>query len=611
MKVLKIVLISFGVLVAVLIAAAVIFIKTFDANRFKPQILAQAKTALNRDVNFDKVRLDIGLRGVSLKLNDLTLADDPAFQKGNFAEIKEVAVVVDVLAYLSGKTVSVPVVYINEPKIVLIRSKEGVLNAQTIVPAAPAAAPAAEEKPMPEAGLLLPSAYAQAASPASAAAPALPAIQVNSFKIVNGTVSYIDRSFEPALAVDVKKLDVNVTKFSLTDAFPFTVGSSVFSAKQNIAVNGTVKLDMKTNEVFVSGLTLATELADLDMAQIPAALPMAKDVSLPTILKGKLEVSVPNVSAGPKGLGALKATLALNNGMVAMKELAVPAKDITVTAQATEKDVTLEKASLGLGQGTVSASGKVEDYLSTQKYALTADVKGLNIEEVLNQEKAAVKAQGQLGAAINCSGTGFTEDALKSNLSGAIAADILKAKLKDLNVLRVVQDKINVIPGLSQSVEAGLPQKYKDALSAKDTSFVDMKLPVNIEDGEIVIKDTAIASDLFMFKGSCRSSLAGKYALEGYLLIPQEVSASMAASDPKLKYLFNGDQLISFPLKINGSASAGPQFTVDLEYIAEKLLVEQGTQELFRAIDKATGSSSDAEAVKGAVNDLLGNIFKK
>lgn len=44
MKILKIVLIVSAALVVLLLAGAVIFIKTFDVNQFKPQILAQAKT---------------------------------------------------------------------------------------------------------------------------------------------------------------------------------------------------------------------------------------------------------------------------------------------------------------------------------------------------------------------------------------------------------------------------------------------------------------------------------------------------------------------------------------------------------------------------------------
>lgn len=602
MKALKIVLTVCAVMVAVVLVGAVIFIKTFDVNRFKPQILAQAKTALGRDVDFGNARLDVGFRGISLKLDNLSIADDPAFQKEAFVTVREVEAAVDALAYLTSKTISVPLVLIKEPKITLIRAKDGTLNVQTITPAMPAAPADAGSG---EAGLFIAAAYAQA--PAGA----LPAVSVASFKVVGGTVLYIDRSFDPALAVDVNQLDVTVEKFSLTRDFPFKVNASVFSLKQNIAVLGSAQLDMNAAGVTVSGLKVVSELGDLALDALPKALPMLKDVSLPAELKGKVEVSVPRLVAGAKGLSELQAEVTLSQGSVTLKELATPVKGISLKAQASEKDLTLENLSLFLGSGSVNASAKVQDYLAAQTYSFNAQVKDLKAQEVLNQEKAAVKVQGQLGADIACSGKGFSPDALKTTLSGTVAAAIAKAALKDINVLRAVLDKIDVIPGLSQSIEAGLPQKFKDSLSVKDTSFADMKLPVAIEDGEVVIKDAAIVSEMFSFKGSVRSSLGGRYVMEGDFLIPQELSAAMAASQPKLAYLFNSEKLISFPLRIKGSAVSGPQFIVDSEYIAKRLITEQGTQQLFKAIDKELGEGEDAQALKGAVSNVLGNIFGK
>lgn len=602
MKALKIVLTVCAVMVAVVLVGAVIFIKTFDVNRFKPQILAQAKTALGRDVDFGNARLDVGFRGISLKLDNLSIADDPAFQKEAFVTVREVEAAVDALAYLTSKTISVPLVLIKEPKITLIRAKDGTLNVQTITPAMPAAPADAGSG---EAGLFIAAAYAQA--PAGA----LPAVSVASFKVVGGTVLYIDRSFDPALAVDVNQLDVTVEKFSLTRDFPFKVNASVFSLKQNIAVLGSAQLDMNAAGVTVSGLKVVSELGDLALDALPKALPMLKDVSLPAELKGKVEVSVPRLVTGAKGLSELQAEVTLSQGSVTLKELATPVKGISLKAQASEKDLTLENLSLFLGSGSVNASAKVQDYLAAQTYSFNAQVKDLKAQEVLNQEKAAVKVQGQLGADIACSGKGFSPDALKTTLSGTVAAAIAKAALKDINVLRAVLDKIDVIPGLSQSIEAGLPQKFKNSLSVKDTSFADMKLPVAIEDGEVVIKDAAVVSEMFSFKGSVRSSLGGRYVMVGDFLIPQELSAAMAASQPKLAYLFNSEKLISFPLRIKGSAASGPQFIVDTEYIAKRLITEQGAQQLFKAIDKNLGESEDAQALKGAVSNVLGTIFGK
>ncbi len=101
MKILKIILVSFLILLVLVVIAAVTFIKTFDANRFKPQILAQARSALGRDVDIEKLDLGISLsHGADLRIKGMRIGDDPAFQKADFFTVKNVSLAIDALAYL-------------------------------------------------------------------------------------------------------------------------------------------------------------------------------------------------------------------------------------------------------------------------------------------------------------------------------------------------------------------------------------------------------------------------------------------------------------------------------------------------------------------------------
>jgi len=103
-KILKIIGISLAVLVILIVVACVIFIKTFDINRFKPQIIAQAKAVLSRDIDFERARLDISLRrGINVKVSNLSIADDRQFQQGDFLKVKKVSISLDVMGYLLQK----------------------------------------------------------------------------------------------------------------------------------------------------------------------------------------------------------------------------------------------------------------------------------------------------------------------------------------------------------------------------------------------------------------------------------------------------------------------------------------------------------------------------
>ncbi len=606
MKIFKIALISIAGLIVLVVMAMVIFIKTFDVNRYKPQIIGEASKALARQVDFQKAYLGISLfRGIELKISNLSISEDPAFGKGEFLAVKDILVGVDVWGYILQKKISITSILIDSPKITLIRQKDSSFNVQTI------AKPAEAGKEIVK------------SSPATAAL-AIPAILISSIKTINGALTYIDYSFEPPLRLEALDLTSTVSKVSLTAPFPFVVETAVLSAKKNIRLEGKASFDLKTNEVTITKLKGATELSDILMNKIPSAFPMTKGAVLPASLKGNLGLTMDKLIAGPKGLGALAADCALANGILQFKELASPLKDMAATVKITENKISFDKVSVAIGEGLINAKGAIEDYLAKQDYSASVDIKDLKLQDLIALDKSPVKVEGLAAGKINIKGSGFSPEALKSSLSGNADLSVVKAKLKNINVLRAVLDKISVIPGLSQKIEAGLPEKFKQKLTAKDTVLADIKLPVVIENGRVIVKDMSLGADEFLFKANGEAGLSGDYSLEGSFLIPQELSASMVAAVSQLQYLLNEENQIYIPLKVSGNAGE-MKFRVDLQYIAQKLVANQAKQQLFKALDKALGTkepaateqnaaSSDSNkksATEEAVGNLLNSIFKK
>ena len=285
MKVLKIVFISLAVLIALLAAAAVIVIKTVDINKYKPQIVEQADKALARQVDFQNASLGIGLNGIGLRINGLTVSEDPAFGEGRFLSVKSISVGVDVLGYLLRRQVSITGIVIDAPSVTIIRNKDGAINAQTV-------AKPAEGK-------------------AQAPAAVLPALLISSIRGQGGTVRYIDHSFEPAITVEVADIAFQVDRLSLTEPFPFALQAAVFSGKQNIRVVGKCRLDLTTGSATVTEFKASTDLAKLGLAQIPKAVPLVPAQAMPAELKGAIEVDIPELKAGAAGLGKLNADLTL------------------------------------------------------------------------------------------------------------------------------------------------------------------------------------------------------------------------------------------------------------------------------------------------------------
>lgn len=607
MKILKILLISIVILILVLVIGAIIFIKTFDVNRYKPQIKSLANRALNRQVDFQTADLGISLKqGISLKLNNLVVTDDPAFQKDNFLTVKEVSLGIDALAYLLQKKVEVPSVLINSAQVTIIRQKDGSFNVQTI------AKPSEELK--------------QEKSVSSAAPLAIPALFINSLKLKGGTLKYIDRSFDPALSLEVSQLDALVNYISLTEPFPFIIEAAVLSDKKNLKIEGRVAVDLEANQATVFDLRAGTELSELLLDRIPAALPMVKSAVLPQSLNGRVEATLNKLTVGPKGVSDLVADVSLTQASAQFKELASSIKDIRADVKITDNKIIIDRASAAIGQGLINASGQIENYLTRQSFNVQAQVWDLAIQELIVQDKSPVKAEGIVSGKIIVNAEGFSPQALQSSLSGSLDLSVTKAKLKDINVLRTVLDKISVIPGLAQKIEANLSERYKKKLTQKDTELSDIKLPVTIENGQILVKDAVLEADEFVFKGRLQAGFDGAYALEGSFLIPPELSASMVGAVDQLQYLLNNDKQIYIPLKVAGRAGE-VKFNVDTEYIAKKLIEEQAKKQIFKALEKVFGKEEKPQAteqdqpqpqeeeskepsVEETIGDILRGIFR-
>ncbi len=610
MRFVKIILMLVVVVIAVAIVAGIIFVKTFDINRFKPQIISEVGKALNREVDFERAGLGFSLRqGISLKIANLSVSDDPVFGKDNFFAVKNVSLAVNLLKLVFDKEVNVPNVLIDSPRITIIRKKDGSINASTIAQSSRAQKPEAVT-----------------------AAVALPAILLSSIKGNNGVLTFVDQTFQPPLNVDISELSFSLSDVSLTRPFPFVAEGSVLSAKKNVKLEGNAQINLKTGEVIISELKGTTQLADILLEKIPVAFPMIKTAVLPVSVDGRLDLLINNLTAVAGGLTTIAGEVSLSSGSLKLKEMSLPIKDGNIHMNITEKDLIIDKASFSVGQGIINASGSVKDYLLRQEYNIEGDAKNLLIQDLIAQDKSPVKAEGLVSGKIKLNGQGFSPEALKSALSADALLSVIQARLKDINVLRTVLDKISVIPGLAQRVEEGLSQRYKEKLTQKDTAISDISLPVSLKNGNITVDNISLGADEFLFNGSGQAGLDSSYSIEGLFLIPQELSASMGMQVSELQYLFNNDKQISIPLKISGKAGE-PKFSVDAEYIAEKLLKDQLKQQIFKALDKALGTEEqtptetqqntpatqeniqqpDAKkpTTEDIVTDVLDSIFKK
>jgi AsmA protein len=273
MKILRAVAIAIGVIVVILIALP-FFI---NVNTFKPKVESAATTALGRKTEVGNLSLSI-LTG-SVSADNISIADDPAFNKSPFLTAKSVKIGVELLPLIFSKELRVTGVTIEEPSIALVSNTKGAWNYSTIG----ASAPKTSEKP----GTTAPGEFS-----------------VAEFRVSDGKL-LIGKVASPAKPLIIEKVNLDVKNFSTTSQFPFTLSAALPSG-------GDLKLDGKAGPITAAQtpVDVNVKVSKLDLATIGAdpSLGLAGTGALNGVLQsdGKIAkvngtVTADNLKMAPKG----------------------------------------------------------------------------------------------------------------------------------------------------------------------------------------------------------------------------------------------------------------------------------------------------------------------
>ncbi|ABF41056.1 hypothetical protein Acid345_2055 [Candidatus Koribacter versatilis Ellin345] len=314
-RVLKIAGIVVGVILVILIAIP-LFV---NVETFRPKIEASLSEALGREVKLGKMSLSI-FSG-SLSVDNISIADDPAFSKAPFVSAKSLKIGVELGALIFSKQIKVTGFKLEKPEIMLLSAPNGTWNFSTL---------GAKNAPK--------------TSQASSGAPS--DVTIAHLSIDDGKLT-VAKANSSAKAQVFDKLDVKVNDFSMASQFPFEVsvdlpggGDAKITGKagpvnQQDAAKTPFDAKLKVNKLDVAasgfvdastgiggivGLegtlssngTQAKGAGEVTMAKAklsPKGTPAPKDITLKYALTADLEKQSGNVSQGDIGIGKASARL--------------------------------------------------------------------------------------------------------------------------------------------------------------------------------------------------------------------------------------------------------------------------------------------------------------
>lgn len=203
-----------GIVVALLLAAAVAAPFLLDANQFRPLLQSKLTAALGREVRVGNLKLSI-LSG-TVTGSELSIAEDPAFSNAPFLRATSLQVGIEVKPLLFSRKLKVTRIAIDRPQIDLVQNSAGVWNFASI-----------GAKPAP----------GSAPPPAPETSKADSELSVQTIKVTGGHIALAKAgSKSPPLILD--KLNLDVKNFSTDAPFGVTL-AAVFSGGGDIKLDGT------------------------------------------------------------------------------------------------------------------------------------------------------------------------------------------------------------------------------------------------------------------------------------------------------------------------------------------------------------------------------------
>lgn len=441
------------------------------------------------------------------------------------------------------------------------------------------------------------------------------------FLLKGGEISM--KEVSPGVSFAASGINVDIKDFGLGNFFGFNIELAYLNALPNIKAKGKAALRIEDQSVMVKDTAVETDLSSLSLEKLKSSIAALKNVSLPEKLDGKFNAVIVEAIAGANGLSQLTCNGSLKGGAIKLKELALPVKGLETNFSLVNQEFTMDTIRALIGKGQITADLGVKDYLKRQNFILSAEIKGLDLSEILDQKQSPVKVEGLVYGSLKAQGSGADINSITGNGN----FEVKEAKLKDFNVLKTLLDKISFLPDVASRVEAKLADKYKEKLNNKDTDIRKILVVCLVSKGMALLEPVSVEADEFIFSGKSQAGFDQKYSLDGTFKIPEELSSAMVNGVAEMQYLFDENNNISLPVHITGQGSGQPVISVTQTALdmGKNVLRNEGKKELGKFLDKVLGtgqqtapaepgSQQPAETSQGqgsAASEIIDSIFKK
>jgi AsmA protein len=375
-----------GVVVILIILAAIAFIATINPNDYRGTIQARLEQQLNRKVGLGN--MDLGWFPPRFRVANLSISDDPRFDSSRpFIQAQELSVSVNLLPLLS-KSLQIDSLALERPSVELIKNAQGVWNFASL------GAEAASQPPAGHTGTMKPPQGTAPSSSSGSSSSQPQQLSLGELAIEDGEVAITDLQERRARTV-YDHINLKLTDFA-PDA-PFNIEASVHlpgPGSQQVNLQG-------QGGPFSHANPMATPFkGTLDLKGVGIA-------GLQQFLQSGALAGTDGVLSGHTTIDSEGGKLSANGQMLVEKprlhgiEIGYPiSADYDINDDLTHDLLRINKGAIKLGQTPVSISGTVDSRSMPAQLDLNLKADDISITEAARLAAAAGMAFSP-GATVN------------------------------------------------------------------------------------------------------------------------------------------------------------------------------------------------------------------
>ncbi len=564
-RTLRLILIVVGLLIVVVIAAPFLI----PVNQFRPTIEEKASAALGRKV--DVGNLSLSLFSGSLAADNLSIADDPKFNKSPFLTAKSIKVGVELMPLILSKELNITGITIDNPEVTLIRSSGGEWNYSSFG----ASAAKSHGKQEPPSGK----------SSSSANEFSVQKLALNNGRINTGSTNSPKRS-------TYDKVDLTASDVSLTTKFPVTLAANL-PGGGNLKLEGTAgPLDQENTAL--TPVTAKLTVNDLNLAATGFLDPSA---GLGGLLDLNANIASQNAEAHVSGTAKLSKALLVAGGSPASTPVNV---DFHTKYDLRKNSGVLEPSTLKIGNAVGHLNGTYEVPADATVVHIKVDAQNMPARDLetflpalgINLPKGASLAAGTLSA--NLTAAGPVDKLITTGTVG-----LYSAKLAGFD-LGSRMSTISALTGLKTGQDLDIEKVTSnvrmapDGIQAENFNAVVPALGTLVGGGIIDSKNSLDFKMAATLANSATFSSSNGGPVSG---IGGVLGAIGGGKD--------GCKGATIPFQIHGT-TADPKFVPDVGGIAASLLKTQ-----LGCAGTSSGASQLQQQNPNDAIDALGALFKK